>query len=130
MAREKVAKAEIDPEADAHAPRTREEVVQHYRQRRQSEPAHSPFETDDEAGNASGRYAGAPLERDATGRPRDPARAAAPGGSRRTRRTCPPDPGMPARRPARASCPRTGSATVAAGAASSSSSASARSSCC
>jgi hypothetical protein len=77
MAREKVAKAEIDPEAEAHAPKTREEVVQHYRQRRETEPAHTPFETDDEAGNTSGRYAGQPLERDATGRPRDPAREAA-----------------------------------------------------
>jgi hypothetical protein len=74
MAREKVAKAEIDPDAEAHAPKTREEVVQHYRQRREQEPAHTPFETDDEAGNTSGRYAGAPLERDATGRPVDPAR--------------------------------------------------------
>jgi hypothetical protein len=76
MAREKVAKAEIDPEAEAHAPRTREEVVQHYRQRRETEPAHTPFETDDEAGNLSGRYAGQPLERDESGRPRDPAREA------------------------------------------------------
>ena len=77
MAREKVAKAEVDPDAEAHAPRTREEVVQQYRQRREREPAHTPFETDDEAGNVSGRYAGQPLDQDETGRPRDPAGAPA-----------------------------------------------------
>jgi hypothetical protein len=60
----------------------RERVVHPFRRRRQDEPALAPFETDAEAGNFGGRYAGEPLRRDDRGRPLDPARGQAAGAGR------------------------------------------------
>ncbi|MFP4042994.1 MAG: hypothetical protein ACLFTP_00260 [Rhodosalinus sp.] len=60
-----------------HGPTPREEIQQRYRERRRDEPAAAPIEADGEAGNPTGRHAGAPVPRDADGRPEDPAREAA-----------------------------------------------------
>jgi hypothetical protein len=61
------------PHAPPHAPKTRDEVVQENRRRRETEPAVAPIEADGEAGNPTGRHGGDPLPRDPAGRPRDPA---------------------------------------------------------
>ncbi len=65
------------PGRHEETPSTREDVVHPFRSRRENEPALASFETDAEAGNFGGRYAGQPLERDELGRPIDPARQAA-----------------------------------------------------
>ena len=65
------------PGREREAPRNRDDVVRPFRARRENEPALASFETDAEAGNFGGRYAGQPLERDERGRPIDPARQAA-----------------------------------------------------
>ena len=72
------AKAGVDRDPVPHAPKTRDEVVQENRHRRQAEPAVAPIEADGEAGNPTGRHGGDPLPRDAAGRPRDPAAEAVP----------------------------------------------------
>ncbi|RDC69936.1 hypothetical protein DLJ49_17480 [Rhodovulum sp. 12E13] len=55
--------------ADEHV---RESVVRPFRARRENEPALAPFETDAEAGNYGGTYAGRAVPRDARGKPVDP----------------------------------------------------------
>mgnify|MGYP006274721253 FL=1 len=72
------AKGGVDRDPVPHAPKTRDEVVQENRHRRQTEPAVAPIEADGEAGNPTGRHGGDPLPRDAAGRPRDPAAEAVP----------------------------------------------------
>jgi hypothetical protein len=65
---------------DTHGSRPpREEIQQRHRDRREDEPAAAPIEADGEAGNPTGRHAGAPVPRDGDGRPVDPAREAAGG---------------------------------------------------
>jgi len=77
MARNSVPKAEIDPKAETHAPKTRDEVVQDNRRRRAQEPALAPRETDEEAGDRSAAGAGTAAGHDPGGRPRDPVREGA-----------------------------------------------------
>jgi hypothetical protein len=67
---------ETPAETGTGAPRSREEVVRPFSGRRRDEPALAPFETDAEAGNFGGRYAGRPMQRDEMGKPIDPARQA------------------------------------------------------
>lgn len=50
----------------------RESVVRPFRERRENEPGLAPFETDAEAGNYGGTYAGRAVPRDARGKPIDP----------------------------------------------------------
>ncbi|MEE4119728.1 MAG: hypothetical protein V2I65_11990 [Paracoccaceae bacterium] len=52
----------------------RESVVRPFRARRENEPALAPFETDAEAGNHGGTYAGRAVPSDARGKPIDPVR--------------------------------------------------------
>lgn len=60
------------PADTPQSPLPREKVQQRFRERRTAEPAAAPIETDGEAGNPTGRHAGAPIPSDPDGRPVDP----------------------------------------------------------
>lgn len=66
--------AKTGSDRDGADGRIRESVVRPFRARRENEPALAPFETDAEAGNYGGTYAGRAVPRDARGKPIDPVR--------------------------------------------------------
>lgn len=76
MPQNAAAKTGGDSASGSEPPRNREDVMQQDRDRRIEEPAMAPLETDGEAGNVTGRYAGQPVPKDENGNPRDPVQEA------------------------------------------------------